>query len=126
MRFCKHSILFVVIFLCFSLFLAACAGDPEANNNNDANNANNAEEAENTEDTEETEGEGGTGGDLVIANTSDAVSLDPAGSNDVPSSDVQENIYESLTHQDMDMEVQPSLATDWVAIDDLTWEFTLR
>src|SRR5690625_5468777 len=62
----------------------------------------------------------------MIATSADAVSLDPAGSNDVPSSNIQENIYESLTKQDEDMEVQPSLATEWEAVEDNVWEFTLR
>src|SRR5699024_8263696 len=54
------------------------------------------------------------------------VSLDPAGSNDVTSSDVQQNIYESLTKQDENREVQPSLATEWEAVEDDVWEFKLR
>lgn len=68
----------------------------------------------------------GEGGDLVIATLSDAVSLDPHGSNDVPSANVCISIYESLVHFDQNSVLQPLLATDWEAIDDLTWEFTLR
>lgn len=66
------------------------------------------------------------GGDLVIAQLSDAVSLDPHGSNDTPSSNVAFNIYEALLVQDENMELQPGLATDWEMVDDLTWQFTLR
>lgn len=66
------------------------------------------------------------GGDLVIAQLSDVVSLDPAGSNDTPSSDVQANIYETLVVTDQDMELHPGLATEWNPIDDTTWEFKLR
>jgi len=66
------------------------------------------------------------GGDLVIANLSDAVSLDPHGSNDVPSAKVAYNVYESLLYFDQNSELQPLLATDWEAVDDLTWEFSLR
>lgn len=118
MKLSRKSIYLLAIALFFSLMLAACAGDPEEEESTDANE---------TEETEETEGtEEGKGGDLVIANSSDAVSLDPAGSNDVPSSDVQENLYESLTKQDENMDVQPSLATEWEAVEDDVWEFTLR
>ncbi len=67
-----------------------------------------------------------TGGDLVIAALSDAVSLDPHGSNDVPSAKICYNIYESLVYFDRDSELQPLLATHWEAVDELTWEFTLR
>ncbi len=65
-------------------------------------------------------------GDLIIATLSDAVSLDPHGSNDVPSAKVCYNIYESLVYFDLNSELQPLLATDWYAVDDLTWEFVLR
>src|SRR5690625_4016373 len=66
------------------------------------------------------------GGDLVIGTMADIVSLDPAGSNDVPSSNVQENSYETLVNLTDDMEIEPNLATDWEASDDYTWEFRLR
>ncbi|MFC5628726.1 glutathione ABC transporter substrate-binding protein [Aliibacillus thermotolerans] len=66
------------------------------------------------------------GGDLVIATSADAVSLDPATSNDIPSVNVQENIYETLIDFDENMELIPKLATDWKEIDETTWEFTLR
>lgn len=66
------------------------------------------------------------GGDLVAAMLSDAVALDPHGSNDVPSSIVAYNIYESLVKFDLDNELQPVLATSWRNVDDLTVEFTLR
>ena len=66
------------------------------------------------------------GGDLIIASLSDAVSLDPHGSNDVPSAKVCYNIYESLVYFDQDSVLQPLLATEWYAVDDTTWEFVLR
>lgn len=68
----------------------------------------------------------GEGQDLIIATLSDAVSLDPHGSNDVPSANVCISIYESLVEFDENSVLQPLLATDWEAVDDLTWEFTLR
>src|SRR5690625_6806905 len=48
------------------------------------------------------------------------------GSNDVPSSNVQENIYETLTVLDEDQNIQPGLAESWDEVDDTTWEFHLR
>lgn len=66
------------------------------------------------------------GGDLVIARNSDAVTLDPAASNDTVSSDVQVNIFETLVNLDEHSELQPNLATSWKAIDDHTWEFELQ
>lgn len=103
------------------LVLAACAGDGEpndpANNNND-----NAENNDNNEATSSGEG----GGHLIITVGSDIVSMSTHGSNDVPSSNVQENIYETLTVLDEDQELQPGLAESWDEVDDTTWEFKLR
>lgn len=91
------------------LVLAACASEPDESEGN-------------------TSGDGGeqSGGDLVIATVSDAVSLDPAGANDVPSFDVQYNIFEKLVKYDQEMNLQPSLATEWDTVDDTTWEFKLQ
>ena len=66
------------------------------------------------------------GGDLIIADMSDLVSLDPHGNNDVPSSNVRANIYDTLTVLDEDMAVQPHLATEWEELEDGTYSFTLR
>jgi len=64
--------------------------------------------------------------DLVVALLSDAVSLDPHGSNDSPSSNVRTQIYETLVYYDEDMVLQPGLAVDWEAVGDTTWRFHLR
>ncbi|TGG90335.1 glutathione ABC transporter substrate-binding protein [Natronospirillum operosum] len=66
------------------------------------------------------------GGDLVAAMLADAVALDPHTTNDVPSSIVAHNIYESLVEFDTNSELQPLLATSWRNIDDTTVEFSLR
>src|SRR5699024_4398117 len=77
---------------------------------------------------EEGDGEAASesGGDLTIAIGADVVSLSAHGSNDVPSSNVQENIYETLTTLDENQEVQPGLAEDWEEVDETTWDFHLR
>lgn len=107
----------MVLALMLSLVIAACASEPDATPAP-------AESEAGEEGTEVAEGTGG--GDLVIAKLSDAVAIDPHGSNDTPSSDVAQNIYEALVKQDANMELQPGLATSWEAIDDTTWEFVLR
>src|SRR5699024_2063713 len=68
-----------------SFVLAACAGG------SDSGDSGSSDDGEQDTDVETVEG-----GDLVLAVLSDASSLDPAGSNDVPSSVVQANIYETL------------------------------
>ena len=119
MKISKKSLFLVIFGLLLSVVLVACASEPDESGTTD-------DSSEETDSTENTEGGEGSGGDLVIANLSDAVSLDPAGSNDSASSDVQTNIYESLTSQDENMEVQPELAESWEAVEDNVWEFKLR
>ena len=102
----KGFLLFIVI--CMMGVLVACADEP-----GDANGTSGDEQE-------------GAGGDFVIATISDAVTLDPAGSNDVPSRDIQFNIFERLINQNEQMELEPGLAVSWEAIDETTWEFQLR
>lgn len=97
-----------------ALIMSACAGDGEPANNAGGDN-----------DTGTNEG-AGEGGDLVISIGADIVSLSTHGSNDVPSSNVQENIYETLTFLDENQDVQPGLAESWDEVDETTWDFHLR
>ncbi|GEN82421.1 glutathione ABC transporter substrate-binding protein [Sporosarcina luteola] len=109
-----------VLALALSMILAACSGgggSSSSSSNGDEGSGN---------DIDEDKGEGIDGGDLVLAVLSDASSLDPAGSNDVPSSVVQANIYETLVNRDDDNNIVEGLAEKWEAIDDTTYEFTLR
>ncbi|MUK88742.1 glutathione ABC transporter substrate-binding protein [Ornithinibacillus sp. L9] len=126
MKISKNSFIFLVMALLLTLVIAACASEPEETGSTTDDN-DTEETGETNEDETTEEGESSAGGnDLVIANSSDAVSLDPAGSNDVPSSNVAANIYESLVQQDQNMELQPSLAESWEAVEDNVWEFKLR
>jgi len=36
------------------------------------------------------------------------------------------NMYDSLLHKNTKLEYEPSLATEWQALNDITWEFKLR
>ena len=105
--------------LSFLVFiLVACADEPdEAGTETDDTE---------TEENGEVEAEGTEGGDLVIAALSDATILDPHISSDVPSGNVQINIYETLTTFDEELELQPLLAESWEAIEETVWEFKLR
>lgn len=105
-KFWKFFSVFIAV-----LVLVACTDDS------------NVDEA--TLENSNTEGPMG-GGDFTIAIPSDAVSMDPHGSNDVPSEQVRSEIYEGLVTQDEDLEVIPLLAEDWEEVDDTTWVFTLK
>ncbi len=63
---------------------------------------------------------------ITVAQGADAVTLDPAGQNDQPSARVRSQIYETLVLQDEELNLVPGLAVSWEAVDELTWEFTLR
>lgn len=115
----KKSLLFLLFTLMLALVLAACAGGSDSENTTE-------EETGGTEGTEGTASEGAEGGDLILAVLSDASSLDPAGSNDVPSSVVQANIYETLVNRDENNEIIPGLAESWEQVDETTWSFKLR
>ena len=66
------------------------------------------------------------GGDLVMSFPTDIISMDPHGSEDVPSEQVRNTIYEGLVKHDENMEIVEGLATEWEQIDETTWEFKLR
>lgn len=77
-------------------------------------------------DTDTTYAQEGNEGNLVIGMNSEMVSLDPHGSNDNSSAQIRRNIYEPLINFDTEMNLEPSLATEWEQVDELTWNFTLR
>lgn len=91
------------------LVLAACSDDSDVD--------------EATGGGEEAGSEGGT---MTLAIPADAVSMDPHGSNDVPSEQIRDTIYEPLVTQDENFELVPVLAEEYEQIDDTTWEFKLR
>ncbi|WP_208585870.1 glutathione ABC transporter substrate-binding protein [Gracilibacillus suaedae] len=114
----KHLVLMLSLLFVLSIALVACAGDGEPEETTDENDS--------AEEGSENEEAAGSGGDLVITVPSDVVSLSAQGQNDVPSSNVRENIYETLTTLNEDQEIEPGLATDWEQVDDVTWEFHLQ
>src|SRR5699024_2328059 len=126
----RKSFLLFVLTLFLSIALIACASEPGSDEGEDdakeeETDDDDASESEGSDDEEKSSDSTGDN-ELVIAKSAEAVSLDPAGSNDVPSSDVQENIYESLTQLDENLDVQPLLAESWEAVEDDVWEFILR
>ncbi len=118
MTFSKKSLWLLFFTFTLALVLAACGDDDKET----------SREPEKTEGTEQGSSEEATsdGGNLIIAELSDAQSLDPHGSNDVSSSNVQSNIYETLLVRDDSGNLAPGLAESWNQVDELTWEFKLR
>lgn len=115
----KNWLLLIVLLL--SLVVAACAGGSKTEEK-EKDAPKDKEEASN----ENSEGKPVEGGDLVLAVHSEASTLDPAGSNDVPSTNVQFNIFETLVKKDEENNIVPGLAKSWEPVDDRTFEFKLQ
>lgn len=108
----------MLLLLLLSLFLvlAACStGDDKT-----------TEPGDKDDPKEGTETEQPTGGELVYVNGADAPTLDPHGVNDTASNNATTQIFERLLDYAPDGSIIPLLATDYQAIDELTWEFKLR
>lgn len=56
----------------------------------------------------------------------DVMTIDPHSQNEGPNNAMKNNIYECLVHRNYNLEVEPSLAVKWEAINPTTWRFYLR
>lgn len=65
-------------------------------------------------------------GQLVIAQSSDILTMDPHMHRNRPTQNVVHTVFESLVNQDNELNPVPELATEWEQVDDLTWRFHLR
>ncbi len=115
MKSSKKLSLLLVMTLILSLFLAACAGGSDKKDGDTSK-----EEGTTNADTKD------DGGDLVIATISDAAKLDPHLSTDVPSANIQTNLFDGLVKKDENDNIVQNLATNWETIDETTWVFDLR
>ncbi|HSJ39295.1 MAG TPA: ABC transporter substrate-binding protein, partial [Planococcus sp. (in: firmicutes)] len=113
----KKALWSFLMVLVLAMVLSACA---------DGGTDDTSGDTDPEEDTSAENGETGQGGDLVLAVVSDASSLDPHGSNDVPSIVVQQNIFETLVNRDENNEIVEGLAESWDQVDETTWSFKLR
>jgi peptide/nickel transport system substrate-binding protein len=70
---------------------------------------------------------GGAGGVLTAAIGGEPDQLDPHKTSAYYSFEVLENVYDTLVEPNENLEVEPSIATDWTTSkDQLTWTFTIR
>ncbi|RAI02041.1 peptide ABC transporter substrate-binding protein [Acuticoccus sediminis] len=63
---------------------------------------------------------------LTVGLKSEPTAMDPQFHNLATNTQVLLNIFQGLTRQDAVQKIEPSLATEWEAVDDTTWRFTLR
>lgn len=101
---------FSIAMLTALLIFAGCAKSPDSNQTDENQNANSPNDSN----------------ALIIGAAIEATTLDPAGSNDVPSEKVYSNIYETLTQRDDENNIIPGLAEDWKFLDDRTLELYLK
>ncbi|MGL4241662.1 MAG: ABC transporter substrate-binding protein, partial [Beijerinckiaceae bacterium] len=64
--------------------------------------------------------------ELRIGTSSEPSAIDPHFHNTTPNKAVARIVFEPLVFQDERQQLQPGLAESWRALDDRTWEFTLR
>ena len=64
--------------------------------------------------------------DLSIGLGTDVTALDPHYHNVTPNNNVAAHIFGYLVQRNEKSQLEPGLATEWKAIDPLTWEFKLR
>ncbi len=64
--------------------------------------------------------------DLAIGLGTPPTSLDPHFHNFTPNNSIAVHIFDRLVHRDERQRLIPGLATSWRAVDETTWEFTLR
>ncbi|MBR8653727.1 ABC transporter substrate-binding protein [Achromobacter sp. Marseille-Q0513] len=65
-------------------------------------------------------------GALRIGLSSEPTAMDPHYHQVTPNDAMVSHVFETLVGQDAAMKLTPRLATAWKAVDDTTWEFTLR
>lgn len=64
--------------------------------------------------------------DLVIATKNGPASMDPHFTATSANAEATKHIFDTLLRSGNNLEILPSLATSWQALDDTTWEFKLR
>lgn len=64
--------------------------------------------------------------DLVIASKNGPASMDPHFTSTAANAEATKHVFDTLLRSGNNLEILPSLATSWQALDDTTWEFKLR
>lgn len=63
---------------------------------------------------------------LIVSQGVDATTLDPGMHSETPTGNVERQIFDTLLMLDDKMQFQAAIATEWSAVNDLTWEFAIR
>lgn len=115
-----NRISILLFMFAFILMLAACSSDSDGATT-DKKPDSSVQTDTNVDEAAE------SGGELILEVLSEAVELDPHGSNDVPSNNVQRNIFETLVTRNFETgDIEPLLAESWEYVDELTLQLKLR
>ena len=82
--------------------------------------------ADTTTESVKSEGNGPAKDTLIVAQNTDAATLDPQKQGKMPDMNILINMFDTLVTRDADNKLAPALATEWKAVNDTTWEFKLR
>lgn len=63
---------------------------------------------------------------IIISQPADAITMDPGKSTLTLNVSYFYNLFDTLTHWDAALKLQPALATSWKPVSDVAWEFVLR
>src|SRR5699024_1619565 len=102
----KRTVAGIATISALALGLAACAGGEDETFGDDP------VEGDETEATDAGD-EGSSGGQLVIAQSSDVLTMDPHMHRNRPTQNVIHNVFESLVNMDNDLNPVAELATEW-------------
>lgn len=108
-----------------SASLLGCSSSPGTKETQKTDGTPAAQTSASVSDTEE-EKQTAAQTELVVAQSADAVTMDPQLQGNMPSMNILINLFDTLVMRDADGTIQPGLATEWELLDDTTWQFKIR
>ena len=117
---------FVALLLAMAMvvtLITGCGGETNNNNTSSSNDVNSSQQT--PDDTSDSQPEEKRTS-MVVGVTGDASTMDPQKQGKMADMNILINIYDTLVTRDESGQLAPSLATEWEAIDDVTWQFKLR
>ena len=112
----KKARLLVAVLLVTALFFTACQPTPPPAPPVDGNG----------QEQPPVNGDGAAETELIVVTASPPGAIDPALTNDQPTSRIARQIFQTLVYQDDQMNIVPGLAESWEFVDDQTVIFNLR
>lgn len=125
----KHLWKFVLLALTSMLLLAACSGgndEGEGTGNNTDNSGENTGDNQNQDKGKSENPVEGRDGELVFGVPGDPQNWDPIDTFLLDWSTIATSVFEGLVDRNLDLEIQPGLATEWEYVEENVLQFKLR